>query len=78
MTDPTNRPPLWQVMNDVRDEVCDNTKDSTDRQIWAAELRAIVEEAERRYEGNDPATSLIAWLELEADKAEAGDDTTNS
>jgi hypothetical protein len=40
---------------------------------YAAEIRAIVKEASRRYEGNDPAISLIAWLEMEADRAEAGE-----
>lgn len=78
----TNRP-LWQVMRRAYDistvpqSLIDSSNPQTgdclvDRYGYAAELRAIADEARRRYEDNDPAISLIAWLELEADRAEAG------
>jgi hypothetical protein len=61
--------PLWHVMADARGEQWP----ALHRHGYAAEIRAIADEANRRYEGNDPAISLIAWLELEARRAEAGE-----
>jgi hypothetical protein len=63
MTTPTNRPPLWLVMH-------------------AAELRAIAGRIKNDFAtcivGNDPVMEVVDWLRAEADRAEAGDDTTNS
>jgi len=70
MTD-TKRP-LWEVMQNAYDRqlIAAVGVDALDRLCYAAEIRAIAEEASRRYEGNDPAISIIAWLETEADRAE--------
>jgi len=68
-TTPTNRPPLWQVMHDAYEEAF-ITGDGCTWTGRAAEIRAIAEEASRRYDANDP---IIAWLEMEADRAEAGE-----
>jgi hypothetical protein len=71
MPDPTPNRPLWEVMHDAYLK-CE-LSGPRGHLGFAAELRAIAEEASRRYGGNDPAISLIAWLELEADCAEAGE-----
>jgi hypothetical protein len=76
MTDPTNRP-LWQAMQDA---YCgtDFTPEPLDAPLYAAEIRAIAEEIERRRRLLEPGYNLspeeiIAWLLAEADRAEAGD-----
>jgi hypothetical protein len=67
MIEARNRP-LWEVMRHAGQHARINWE-RVDASKYAAGLRAIAEEASRRYEGNDPAISLIAWLELEADRS---------
>ena len=62
----SDRPPLWKVMDQATMRPF-----SSCSEIYGAQLRAIAEEARRRYADNDPAISFIAWLEIEADRAEA-------
>jgi hypothetical protein len=65
---PSGNRPLWWIMQGAYFE--GRKPGHCDRLGYAAELRAIAKEASRRYDANDP---IIAWLELEADRAEAGE-----
>ena len=64
----TNRP-LWYLMEQAAESVPEYML-NLDGARYAAEIRAIAEEASRRYDANDP---IIAWLEIEADLAEVGE-----
>jgi hypothetical protein len=67
MTDPTNRPPLWQVMRHASQHSRINWE-HMDAFKYAAELRAIAYELIRRdHHGAGH------WLLAEADRAEAGE-----
>jgi hypothetical protein len=66
---PTNRPPLWQVMQDAYFKA--PKLGECDRHGYAAEIRAIAEEAHRRR--NYSHGELLTWLQSEADRAEAGE-----
>lgn len=74
MTDPN--PPLWEVMHDALGVIGIPPKN------YAAELRAIVSEIQRRWDAVLPDNSalycdtgmeIVAWLLAEADRAETGD-----
>jgi hypothetical protein len=73
MTDPTNRPPLWQVMHNAYSSAAGSP---TEGPNYAAELRVIADEMAARMrlleEGyNLTAAEVISWLRDEADRAEA-------
>jgi hypothetical protein len=68
MTDPTNRPPLWQVMQSAH--LAGRTPGPLFvRGGYAAELRAIADEIPEALYG---AGGVRRWLLEEADRAEAG------
>lgn len=85
MNDP-NRPPLWQVMRTAYD--CStapngSTDDWTERDGFAAEIRAIAEWIKKARPDSDEILhgairadeldSILALLTAEADRAERGD-----
>jgi hypothetical protein len=80
-----NEPPLWQVMRRAYDistvpqSLIDSSNPQTgdclvDRYGYAAELRAIAEEVDRRVAQclDDDPVEIATWLRTEADRAEAG------
>lgn len=73
--------PLWKVMRHAYDQSSVpsyllNSTDSqtgdclTDRYGYAAELRAIADDADAQFDDYAPAHKVIAWLRAEADRAE--------
>jgi len=81
MTNPTNRPPLWEVMREAShtaDAIGIASTDQFMRACAAAELRAIADEAEKQFacftdtSGRIVAETMVNWLRAEADRAEAG------
>ena len=77
MTTP-NRPPLWEVMRDAYELLplpVDANLERIYRNSFAAEIRAIAEEVERRGAlglDRDPGETAD-WLRAEADRAERGE-----
>jgi hypothetical protein len=63
----TNRP-LWQVMHDSY-----IGSPGTRQEGYAAELRAIAEDADQHFDDYAPAYKVISWLRAEAGRAEAGE-----
>lgn len=82
MTDYPNRPPLWLEMRTAYD--CStapngSTDDWTERDGFAAEIRALRDWIEKRQVDEYGVTlpdvcEVIGWLTAEADRAERGDD----
>ena len=70
----TTPKPLWQVMHDARVDA-EMSGDGRSWTEYAAELRAIADEVERRWvDGVDfYPLETAEWIRKEADRAEAGE-----
>jgi hypothetical protein len=81
MNDPTNRPPLWQVMDIAKEQTLEKDDQCHERFMYAAELRAIARWIEDRTAATtafEPGEMPVIWrvvgmLLAEADRAEAGE-----
>jgi hypothetical protein len=71
MTDPINRPPLWQKMRQAEGSLASDYQSPEARALRAI-AEAISNELATHIVGDDPVMEVVAWLLAEADKAEAG------
>jgi hypothetical protein len=74
MTNPTPNRPLWEVMQVAFQDGFEKSRDvgDPDGHGYAAELRAIAQEIQRRVELWH-SDDVVRWLHSEADHAEAGE-----